>query len=103
MSRFVSQPRRRFSPRKPAHHSSVRFSVDSMTSAKTDCILLQNIIEIYQNYTWKTEVLAASLRHPIHVIEARTHGRRHRHDAFQSDRSDVQSSVDGQGTGAVSG
>lgn len=33
-------------------------------------ILLQNIIEIYQNYPWKCEVLAASLRHPIHVIEA---------------------------------
>jgi len=32
--------------------------------------LLQSIIEIYQNYPWKTEVLAASLRHPIHVIEA---------------------------------
>jgi transaldolase len=32
--------------------------------------LLQNIIEIYQNYPWKCEVLAASLRHPIHVIEA---------------------------------
>jgi len=33
-------------------------------------ILLQEIVEIYQNYEWKTEVLAASLRHPIHVIEA---------------------------------
>ena len=32
--------------------------------------LLAEIIEIYRNYTWKTEVLAASLRHPIHVIEA---------------------------------
>jgi transaldolase len=32
--------------------------------------LLAAIIEIYQNYSWKTEVLAASLRHPIHVIEA---------------------------------
>lgn len=32
--------------------------------------LLQSIIEIYENYSWKTEVLAASLRHPIHVIEA---------------------------------
>jgi transaldolase len=32
--------------------------------------LLQTIIEIYHNYAWKTEVLAASLRHPIHVIEA---------------------------------
>ncbi|HYK21048.1 MAG TPA: fructose-6-phosphate aldolase [Pyrinomonadaceae bacterium] len=33
-------------------------------------LLLQQIIEIYQNYDWPTEVLAASLRHPIHVIEA---------------------------------
>ena len=32
--------------------------------------LLQTIIEVYHNYSWKTEVLAASLRHPIHVIEA---------------------------------
>jgi len=32
--------------------------------------LLTDIIEIYRNYGWKTEVLAASLRHPIHVIEA---------------------------------
>ena len=32
--------------------------------------LLQDIIEVYHNYSWKTEVLAASLRHPIHVIEA---------------------------------
>jgi len=32
--------------------------------------LLQTIIEIYHNYAWKTEILAASLRHPIHVIEA---------------------------------
>ena len=36
--------------------------------------LLQSIIEIYQNYSWKTEVLAASLRHPIHVIEAARRG-----------------------------
>ena len=33
-------------------------------------VLLQDIIEIYRNYDWKTEVLAASMRHPIHVIEA---------------------------------
>lgn len=32
--------------------------------------LLAEIIEIYQNYQWKTEVLAASIRHPIHVVEA---------------------------------
>jgi transaldolase len=32
--------------------------------------LLEDIVEIYHNYGWKTQVLAASLRHPIHVIEA---------------------------------
>lgn len=32
--------------------------------------LLAEIIEIYDNYDWGTEVLAASIRHPIHVIEA---------------------------------
>jgi transaldolase len=32
--------------------------------------LLEEIIEIYDQYDWKTEVLAASLRHPIHIIEA---------------------------------
>src|SRR4051812_2902439 len=38
--------------------------------AEDGLVLLQSIIEIYQNYSWKTEVLAASLRHPVHVIEA---------------------------------
>jgi transaldolase len=32
--------------------------------------LVSDIVEIYHNYDWKTEVLAASIRHPIHVIEA---------------------------------
>src|SRR3981189_1086146 len=32
--------------------------------------LLEEIIEIYDNYGWKTEVLAARMRHPIHIIEA---------------------------------
>ena len=32
--------------------------------------LVSQIVEIYNNYDWKTEVLAASIRHPIHVIEA---------------------------------
>lgn len=33
-------------------------------------LLLEEIIDIYGNYGWDTEVLAASIRHPIHVIEA---------------------------------
>jgi transaldolase len=32
--------------------------------------LLAEIVEIYDNYDWGTEVLAASMRHPIHVVEA---------------------------------
>jgi transaldolase len=32
--------------------------------------LLADIVEIYRNYEWKTEVLAASIRSPVHVIEA---------------------------------
>ena len=32
--------------------------------------VLAEIVEIYGNYGWKTEVLAASIRNPIHVVEA---------------------------------
>src|SRR5438067_1041776 len=28
------------------------------------------ILQIYKNYGFKTQVLAASLRHPLHVVEA---------------------------------
>lgn len=33
-------------------------------------ILLRDIVQIYKNYEWKTEVLAASIRHPVHIVEA---------------------------------
>ena len=32
--------------------------------------LLREIVEIYRQYSFETQVLAASLRHPMHVIEA---------------------------------
>jgi transaldolase len=32
--------------------------------------LVSEIVEIYRNYEWKTQVLAASIRSPLHVIEA---------------------------------
>jgi transaldolase len=32
--------------------------------------LIADIVQIYRNYPFKTEVLVASVRHPIHVIEA---------------------------------
>lgn len=32
--------------------------------------LIQKIVQIYDNYDYPTEVLVASIRHPIHVVEA---------------------------------
>ncbi|MCI4354840.1 MAG: fructose-6-phosphate aldolase [Thermoplasmata archaeon] len=32
--------------------------------------LLEEIVQIYRNYGYTTEVLVASIRHPIHVLEA---------------------------------
>ncbi len=32
--------------------------------------LLRDIVAIYRNYGFKTQVLAASLRHPLHVVDA---------------------------------
>ena len=31
--------------------------------------LIRDIVEIYVNYGFPTEVLAASIRHPMHVVE----------------------------------
>lgn len=32
--------------------------------------LIEQIVQIYDNYGYETEVLAASIRHPMHVVEA---------------------------------
>ena len=32
--------------------------------------LIEEIVEIYQNYEFGTEVLVASVRHPIHIVQA---------------------------------
>ncbi len=31
--------------------------------------LIQDIVQIYGNYSFKTEVLAASIRHPMHIVD----------------------------------
>jgi transaldolase len=36
--------------------------------------LISEIVEIYDNYEFATEVLVASCRHPIHVVEAARRG-----------------------------
>jgi transaldolase len=42
--------------------------LDDVGSAGMD--LIQRIITIYENYSFDTEVLVASVRHPMHVVEA---------------------------------
>ena len=32
--------------------------------------LISDILEVYDNYTFETEVLVASVRHPVHVLES---------------------------------
>ena len=32
--------------------------------------LIRDIVTIYSNYGWATEILVASVRHPVHVLEA---------------------------------
>lgn len=32
--------------------------------------LIEQVVQIYANYGFETEVLAASIRHPVHVVEA---------------------------------
>lgn len=32
--------------------------------------LIEEIVDIYDNYDWATEILVASVRHPMHIIQA---------------------------------
>ena len=32
--------------------------------------LIGDIVQIYQNYDFDTQVLAASIRHPMHIVES---------------------------------
>ena len=38
--------------------------------ASSGMSLIREIVEIYENYRFTTEILVASVRHPIHVVEA---------------------------------
>jgi len=42
--------------------------LDDISTSGMD--LISQIIQIYRNYDYKTEVLVASVRHPLHVVEA---------------------------------
>jgi len=42
--------------------------LDDISSSGMD--LISQIVQIYNNYNYETEVLVASVRHPLHVVEA---------------------------------
>lgn len=42
--------------------------LDDISTSGMD--LISQIIQIYRNYDYKTQVLVASIRHPLHVVEA---------------------------------
>ena len=42
--------------------------VDDVSQVGMDTV--RDLVQIYQNYGLKTQVLAASIRHPLHVVEA---------------------------------
>jgi len=39
-------------------------------AGQTGMIVVQEILEMFENYDFETKVLVASVRHPVHVIEA---------------------------------
>jgi len=42
--------------------------LDDISTSGMD--LISQIVQIYRNYNYKTQVLVASVRHPLHVVEA---------------------------------
>lgn len=46
--------------------------LDDISTSGMD--LIKQILTIYRNYGYQTQVLVASIRHPIHVVEAATMG-----------------------------
>ena len=63
------RPRRCSRPRR-ARPTSARSSAGSTTSAPSGMDLVRDICQIYANYGFKTQVLAASIRNPLHVVDA---------------------------------
>ena len=41
-----------------------------MILVKMECHLIREIKEIFSNYSFTTEILVASVRHPLHVVDA---------------------------------
>ncbi|HZU41388.1 MAG TPA: fructose-6-phosphate aldolase [Terriglobales bacterium] len=64
--------------------------------------LIRQIVQIYKNYNYPTQILAASLRHPLHVVDSALAGAPCRDHAVQGSGPHVQTSADRQGSGPIS-
>ena len=63
--------------------------------------VIREIVQIFKNYQFDTNVLVASVRHPLHVSTRADRGARS-HATARHTWQDAQSSVDGQGALRVS-
>lgn len=63
--------------------------------------LIRDIVQIYDNYGFATEVLAASIRHPMHIVDCTCRSRRSNHP-FQGHSAACKTSADRQRAGIFS-
>jgi transaldolase len=45
--------------------------------------LIEQIADIFSNYAYETEIIVASIRNPLHVLDQRIDRGRHRHHSLQ--------------------
>ena len=55
--------------------------------------LIEDIVQIYLNYGYPTEVLAASIRHPMHVLECAKAGADVAYYAFECNHWTAKTSI----------
>ncbi len=90
----ASRPRRRCWRRRSARPSSARSSAVSTTSGRNGMELIRDIVEIYDNYSFKTEVLVASCAASDPHHRSRADGRRHLHVSARGHRLALQPPAD---------
>ena len=86
--------RRRCSRPRSARRTSARSSAGSTTSRPSGMGLIQEIVEIFENYEFTTEVLVASHPQPDAHRRGGADGRGHLHLSGGGDRAAVQASAD---------
>ena len=65
--------------------------LDAIGHVGMDCV--RQIKTIYDNYGYKTEIIVAAVRHPLHVLEAALGGVGHLHDELRRAQAALRSSA----------